>query len=89
MKGAADKLVYVLWIACAAVLAAEFFYHKHPYFGFDGWFGFYAAFGFLAYCFIVFSAKGFRRLVKRREDYYGEGDSETEEAEEAGSGGDD
>jgi hypothetical protein len=80
-----DKLVYALWAACAVALAAEFFYHKHPYFGFDGWFGFYAAFGFLAYCFIVFSAKGLRRLIRRDEDYYGEGDSEAEER----GGGDD
>lgn len=68
-----DKLVYALWAACALLVAAEFFYHKHPYFGFDGWFGFYAIFGFLAYCLIVFSAKGLRRLIKRDENYYGEG----------------
>lgn len=64
------KLVRLLWVACAILVIAEFFYHKHPYFGFDGSFAFYAVFGFLSYCFIVFSAKGFRRLVKRDESYY-------------------
>lgn len=65
-------IVRALWIVCAALVIAEFFYHKHPYFGFDGSFGFYAVFGFAAYCFIVFTAKGFRRLVKRDEGYYDE-----------------
>ena len=63
-------IVRALWIACAALVVAEFFYHKHPYFSLDGSFGFYALFGFAAYCFIVFTAKGFRRLIKRDEGYY-------------------
>lgn len=71
-----DRLVHLLWAACAALVVAEFLYHKHPHFGFDGWVGFHAAFGFLAYCAIVLSAKGLRRLIRRDEDYYGEGDSE-------------
>ncbi len=66
------KIVRALWVACAALVLAEFFYHKHPYFGFDGSFAFYAVFGFAAYCFIVLSAKGLRRLIKRDEDYYNE-----------------
>lgn len=67
-----DKIVYGIWIICALLIVAEFFYEKHPYFGFDGSFGFYALFGFAAYCTIVLSAKAFRRLVKRSEDYYGD-----------------
>ena len=67
-----DKLVYLVWFICAALVLAEFFYEKHAHFGFDGWFGFYAGFGFLAYCTIVFSAKALRRVLKRSEDYYGE-----------------
>ena len=63
-------MVYVLWALCAGLLVAEFFYSKHPHFGWDGWFGFYALFGFAAYCFIVLSAKGLRRWIKRDEDYY-------------------
>ena len=65
-------IVRVLWLACAALVLAEFFYHKHPYFGFDGGFAFYPLFGFAAYCFIVFSAKGLRRFIKRDEGYYDE-----------------
>ena len=67
-----DKIVYAIWIICGLLLAAEFFYGKHPHFGVDGWFGFYPLFGCAAYCVIVLSAKAFRRLVKRSEDYYDE-----------------
>ncbi len=67
-----NKIVYAVWGICALLVVAEFFYEKHPHFGFDGWFGFYAGFGFLSYCTIVLSAKALRRLLKRSEDYYGE-----------------
>lgn len=65
-----NLLVYTLWVLCAALLVAEFFYHKHPHFGWDGGFGFYALLGFSAYCFIVLSAKGLRRFIKRDKSYY-------------------
>ncbi len=65
-------IVRALWVICAALVVAEFFYHKHPYFRFDGSFAFYAIFGFVAYCTIVLSAKGLRRLIKREEGYYDE-----------------
>ncbi len=68
-----NRIVYALWLICAGLLIAEFFYHKHPHFGWDGWFGFYALFGFVAYCFIVLTAKGLRRLIRRDEDYYSDG----------------
>lgn len=68
-----DRLVYGLWALCALLLIAGLFYHGHPHFGFDGWFGFYAAYGFFAYCAIVLSAKGLRRFVRRDENYYADG----------------
>ena len=67
-----DKIVYAVWIICGLLVLAEFFYEKHPHFAAESWFGFYAGYGFLAYCFIVLSAKALRRLLKRSEDYYGE-----------------
>ena len=68
--GNVTKLTRLLVIVCAALLLADFFYHKHTHFAFENWFGFYAWYGFLAYCFIVLSAKGLRKLIKRDEDYY-------------------
>ncbi len=63
-------IVYILYVACSALLIADFFYHKHGHFDFENWFGFYAWFGFLAYTSIVISAKLFRKIIKRKEDYY-------------------
>ena len=65
-----NMIVYVLYALCVGLLIVEVFYHKHVYFNFENWFGFYAWFGFIAYTFIVLSAKLFRKLIKRKEDYY-------------------
>lgn len=76
-------LIGVLALLCAGLIAAEFLYAKHPHFGFDGWFGFYPLAGFLAYCFIVLSAKALRPLLRRGEDYYGEADPDEEDLEDS------
>lgn len=65
-----DKLVYALYTVCGALFVADFFYHKHVHFGFENWIGFYGIYGFVSYVGLIFTAKLFRRLVKRREDYY-------------------
>lgn len=66
------RLAYALYAVCALLLLADLFYVKHVHFAFEGWIGFFALLGFVAYCFIVNAAKLLRRLVKRPEDYYGE-----------------
>ena len=63
-------LIIGLYIICAALLLVEFFYHRHGYFDFELWFGFYAGFGLLAYLFIVLSATQLRKWLQRSEDYY-------------------
>ena len=65
-----NALVYGIWVICGLLVIAEFFYSSHPHFGIDGWFAFNAVFGFVAYCFVVFTAKGLRVFVARRSDYY-------------------
>ncbi|MEJ2114796.1 MAG: hypothetical protein P8X88_01775 [Gammaproteobacteria bacterium] len=65
-----NKIVYALYIVCASLFLADLFYHKHGHFDFENWFGFYAWFGFMAYISIVMSAKLFRKIIKRKEDYY-------------------
>jgi membrane protein YdbS with pleckstrin-like domain len=59
--------------ACLVLLLAmELFIHKHPYFSWEKWFGFYALYGFVACVLLVLVAKYILRpLVKRQEDYYG------------------
>jgi hypothetical protein len=65
-----DLIIKTLIAACIVVVLADFGYHKHGHFGFQGWFAFDAVFGFVAYVVLVNSAKGLRKLLMRREDYY-------------------
>lgn len=69
----------LLLLACIASLIAGFLIEHHPHFAFEAWPGFFALFGFAAYCFIVLSAKSLRPLLRREETYYGD---------DAGSNGD-
>lgn len=58
------------YIALVLVLVAELFIHKHPEFGVEHFFGFYAVYGFISYVFLIFVAKLLRKGVMRKEDYY-------------------
>ena len=66
------RIFYTLAAVCVLLVVAEFFFVKHGYLDYQKWFGLDAAFGFLAYVTIVFSAKVLRRFVRRKEDYYDE-----------------
>ncbi len=79
--GAKDWLVQprtikMLWGVFALILlatvAAQWWVHVHAYFRADGWFGFYAAYGFLSCVAMVLFAKVLGLLLKRPDDYYGE-----------------
>jgi uncharacterized membrane protein len=65
-----DRLVYLLYGVCALLFIADFLYVKKVHFAFESWIGFYGWYGFCAYVFIVLSAKLWRRVVRRDEDYY-------------------
>jgi len=65
------KIYRGLWTVGLLLLAADLLMHRHEEFGWAGWFGFYAAYGFFACVALVLAAKEIlRRLVKRPEDYY-------------------
>ena len=64
------RIIYALYVICAALFLAEFFYHKHTVFSFDSWFGFYAIYGFIICVGLVIGAKVIRVVLMRREDYY-------------------
>ncbi len=66
------KLLFALYAACALLFAADLLYHKHAEIGFDGWFGFYGVWGFVACVVLVLAAKELRKLVSRPPDYYGD-----------------
>ncbi len=63
-----------LWWIFAGILTltvvAQVAVHIHEYFGADGWFGFYAAFGFLSCVAMVVFAKLLGFLIKRPDTYY-------------------
>jgi len=67
-----DIVLYGLWASLALLLVLEIFVHKHTYFAWEEWFGFYAVYGFVSCVLLVLVAKYILRpLVKREEDYYG------------------
>ena len=64
------KLVWLLAIVCALLLAVDLVYHRHGVFEWEEWLASYAVFGFLAGTAVVLGAKELRKLIKRDEDYY-------------------
>ena len=68
-----NKIVYTLYGICVLLVLADLFYEKeHPHIDAEHWVGFYAFYGFIAYTTLVLTAKSLRKLLKRKEDYYGE-----------------
>ena len=71
-----NLVIVGLVVACILSLVAEwglgpFFDEKHPaHFPQEEWFGFQAAFGFIAFAVVVFLGTMLRKLIMRKEDYY-------------------
>ena len=65
-----NKIVWSLYIACAASVLAELFYEKHGHYGFQNFFGFDAWYGFISCVLLVLAAKQLRKVLMRDEDYY-------------------
>ena len=64
------KIAWALYLVCAILVLMDFPIHRHAEMGFDGSFGFYAAYGFFGSVFLVLVAKQLRKVLKRPEDYY-------------------
>ena len=72
------RLIRWFCIFCGAVFLSDlvfFFHHKHlsfeeGEFSIEGWFSFYAVFGFVAYGLLVVISKQLRKVLMRGEDYY-------------------
>ena len=73
-----DRAQNVRWVLrffyliCIALLAADWLVDRHVAHTVEKLFGFYALYGFVSCWMLVIVAKQLRRLVKRREDYYGD-----------------
>ena len=64
------KLWILLWGVCGLTIIPDLFTHRHPHFGFDGFIGFYALFGFVTCAVLILLAKLIGQVLKVREDYY-------------------
>jgi membrane protein YdbS with pleckstrin-like domain len=64
------RLLWLLYFACALLLAIELFFHRHVEHAWESMWGFYSFYGFMACISLVLLAKQLRKLVKRPEDYY-------------------
>jgi len=64
------KLWILLYVVCGLTVVCEFFIQRHPHFGFDGFFGFYAVLGFVACAVLILLSKLVALFLKAREDYY-------------------
>jgi hypothetical protein len=67
-----NTVCYLLYGTCAllGLLDVLPFYHKHVEFAWEGWLNFFGFFGFASCVFLVLTAKQWRKVVKREEDYY-------------------
>jgi hypothetical protein len=64
------RLLRYFYVICAALFGLDFIFQRHSAQAWEGWFGFYALYGFVACVVLVLLAKGLRKLVMRREDYF-------------------
>ena len=64
------KVVAAVYTVCGLLFLADALYEKHPHFDIEGWFGFYAIYGFISCVGLVLAAKQLRKALKRKEDYY-------------------
>ena len=72
-------LMALLIIGCAMSVGLEFFItEKHPKFGIDGTFGFFALLGFICCTIMIFLAKLLGLVLKVPTNFYGDNDEEEE-----------
>ena len=67
----------LLWFYAflAVLLIVDLLIPKHGHFPWEEAPAFYAVYGFIACVSLIFIAKGLRKLVRRKEDYYDDPDS--------------
>ncbi|MDP6041185.1 MAG: hypothetical protein QGG64_21725 [Candidatus Latescibacteria bacterium] len=73
--GNVRRVIYGFVACCVVLLLADLVVHRHLSFAegllpVEGWFGFYAIYGFVAYTLIVAGSVVLRKVVMRSEDYY-------------------
>jgi len=64
------KLWILLYVVCGLTIVPDLFTHRHPHFGFDGYFGFFALLGFISCALMILFSKLTALVLKKKEDYY-------------------
>ena len=64
------KLIKGFAAICGMLFLADLFYHRHYERAWEGLFGFYAIYGFVACVMLVLAATQMRKILMRKEDYY-------------------
>ena len=64
------RVIYFLVVICTISLGLDFFSIRHVDHPWEGLFGFYALYGFVACVVLVLIAKEMRKVIMRKEDYY-------------------
>jgi hypothetical protein len=65
------RLLFGFYGFLAVLVAADFLIHKHVDFPWETAPAFYAVYGFVSCVALIFIARILRKIVKRKEDYYG------------------
>lgn len=65
-----QRLLRGFYAICAALLVGDWIIHRHVSHSWEGLFGFYALFGFVACVVLVLIATQMRKGLMRDEDYY-------------------
>ena len=63
------RAIYALFAVCGLSLGLDFFINRHADHPWEGLFGFYAVYGFVACVILVLAAKEMRKILMRGEDY--------------------
>lgn len=65
------NLIMAIYGVCLiTMVVAGLFVHWHNVFWWQGLPAFYAVYGFAAFVFLIYAAKGLRPLLQKKEDYY-------------------
>ncbi len=70
--GNVKLILRIFYAICTGLLLADFLYNRHAIHPWEGLWGFYALFGFVACVALVLAAKEMRRVLMRRDTYYDE-----------------
>lgn len=71
-----SRWLRVFYVICGLLLVADVVYHRHAIHAWEGVFGFYAIYGFVACVVLVLVATQLRKLLMRSEKYYEDDDDD-------------